>query len=563
MGRDMPIDYKEIEAKWQKAWSDAHAYEPEPDGRKSLMVNAAFPYVNTPLHIGHMRTYGTADIYARYKRMRGFNVLYPMGFHATGIPIIAVAKRIKNRDADLIEDLKSFNIPEEDILKMEDPNFCAEYIKDITEKSFHSIGLGIDWRRKFISIEPIFSKMVEWQFKKLNDKKVLERGLHPVGWCINENNAVGQHDTKGDVDPQIEEVIAIKFKDAKSDAYFLCATYRPETIDGVTNLFIGKDVDYVIAESNGVSYIMSYEAANFLGYQIEINIKEHIKVEDLLARRAINPYNNEAIPILPGYFVKSDKGSGIVMSVPAHAPFDYVALEELRRSGYAMDDIKYKQVIEIKRPKANNAQSVENEDDIKTGSDMPALAYLEALAGNQRSADAIEHATKMLYRAEARWGFMIDGKYKDLDEAKARELIKNDLLSSNMAIKTYELTNTTKAICRCGTPVVIKNVDQWFINYGKEEWKNEVRNYIKGVALFPPESINVFNKVIDWIDMKATERAQGLGTPFPLNKDHIIESLSDSTIYMTLYTYIHLLREANATPEQLSYEFFDYVLLGI
>ena len=200
----MTLNYAEIEPKWQKAWNEAHVYESDPDDRKGVLVTAAFPYVNTPVHIGHIRTYGVTDFYARYKRHRGYNALFPMGFHATGTPILAVAKRIAAGDAELIADLRKFDIPEEDIRKMSDIHFNVDYMIKITEEAFRLAGFGIDWRRKLKSTEPIYSKMVEWQFARLNDAGLLKQGSHPVGWCPNEGNAVGQHDTKGDAEPEIE-----------------------------------------------------------------------------------------------------------------------------------------------------------------------------------------------------------------------------------------------------------------------------------------------------------------------------------------------------------------------
>ena len=113
----------------------------------------------------------------------------------------------------------------------------------------------------------------------------------------------------------------------------------------------------------------------------------------------------------------------------------------------------------------------------------------------------------------------------------------------------YELTNEKPVFCRCGYRVVVKMVEgQWFINYGDKKWKDEhAKAYGVDEALSQKARINTFEKVLDWIDMRATESAQGLGTPFPFNKAHIIESLSDSTIYMSLYTYINILRDAEAT----------------
>src|SRR5271157_3838344 len=92
-------DSSSIEAKWRRIWAQEKAYQPDPKaGVEKRFVTAAFPYPNSPQHIGHARTYTTADIYARYLRLKGFHVLFPMGFHVTGTPILAMAKRIAKKD---------------------------------------------------------------------------------------------------------------------------------------------------------------------------------------------------------------------------------------------------------------------------------------------------------------------------------------------------------------------------------------------------------------------------------------------------------------------------------
>lgn len=232
------MDYKEIESKWQKRWAESKVFNPNINGNKSILITAAFPYVNMPQTLGHLRTYGTTDVYARYMRLKGFNVLFPMGFHVTGTPIIAIAKRVRQNDADLIETLKMFDVPEEEIPKMQDPYYIAEYFMKVTEEGMRRAGYSIDWTRKFNSIDPLFSKLVEWQFYKLKELGLLIQGSHPVGWCPNENNAVGQHDTMHDVQPEIEKITGIKFRVSNDDAFFVCATFRPETIYGVTNLLL-------------------------------------------------------------------------------------------------------------------------------------------------------------------------------------------------------------------------------------------------------------------------------------------------------------------------------------
>ena len=89
------MDANAIEAKWSRRWAEEKAFEGNPDPKKEKRyITAAFPYPNSPQHVGHGRTYTTADIHARYLRLKGYNVLFPMAFHVTGTPILAMAKRI-------------------------------------------------------------------------------------------------------------------------------------------------------------------------------------------------------------------------------------------------------------------------------------------------------------------------------------------------------------------------------------------------------------------------------------------------------------------------------------
>ncbi|MEM0202023.1 MAG: class I tRNA ligase family protein, partial [Candidatus Micrarchaeaceae archaeon] len=206
------IDFAAIEQKWQKEWEASKLFEHDPNDKKPLLVTAAWPYTNMPPHIGHLRTYGTADFYSKYMRMRGYNVIFPMGWHYTGTPILAIIKRLQEKDQSLIEELKAFGISDEEIASLDSPIKVADLFSKQFKEAFIKVGMGIDWRREFISIDPLYSKMVEWQFHHLMDSGYLVKGNHPVGWCDNEKNAVGQHDTKGDVQPEIEKMFMVKFQ---------------------------------------------------------------------------------------------------------------------------------------------------------------------------------------------------------------------------------------------------------------------------------------------------------------------------------------------------------------
>ncbi|MDE1871263.1 MAG: leucine--tRNA ligase [Candidatus Micrarchaeota archaeon] len=561
------INYKELEEKWQKAWNGAKLFEVEPNDRKPLLVTAAFPYVNAPQHMGHIRTYGTADTYARYMRMQNYNVLYPMAFHATGTPLLAFAKRIRNNDKELIDELKMFHVPDDEIKKMTDPRYIADYFIKSTEMGMKAAGYGIDWRRKFVSIEPLFSKFVEWQFMRLKEKGHITKGKHPVGWCPNENNAVGQHDTMHDVQPEIEKITVIKFKDASSDIFFGCATFRPETIYGVTNIFVGREVKYAIAKVNGERYYISHDALYNLKHQLDVTVERDISAQELLSKKALNPVNGKEIPVLPGFFVKSDVGTGVVMSVPSHAPFDYVAIQRLKADNYPMPEFEFTKIIEIE--KKGNIGIGRSLTDVSAGEavaqhpEIPALAYLEILHANENAIDdMIEFATKLAYREESHWGIMVVEEYKGMREPEARDLITQKLQGDSKAFAIHVISNDEPVYCRCGFRVVVNIVDQWFINYGDPKWKEPARKDLKEMRIRPEKLRHTFENAMEWIDLRATERKQGLGTVFPFDNTSIIESLSDSTLYMAFYTFDHILRGEKAEPENLKPEFFDYVMLS-
>ncbi|MGC9150078.1 MAG: class I tRNA ligase family protein, partial [Candidatus Micrarchaeia archaeon] len=115
--------------------------------------------------------------------------------------------------------------------------------------------------------------------------------------------------------------------------------------------------------------------------------------------------------------------------------------------------------------------------------------------------------------------------------------------------------------CRCGTEIKVKVVsDQWFINYGNEEWKKEAKECLKRMRILPEKVRENYLHVIDWLSLRACARAEGFGTRLPMDRSKIIEPLSDSTIYMAFYTISHILKNYDA--EKLNNEFFDYVFLG-
>ncbi|MCD6196463.1 MAG: class I tRNA ligase family protein, partial [Staphylothermus sp.] len=142
------------------------------------------------------------------------------------------------------------------------------------------------------------------------------------------------------------------------------------------------------------------------------------------------------------------------------------------------------------------------------------------------------------------------------------EKIKKKLESRGMAFTFYELNR--KAYCRAGGKIIAAKIKgQWFINYSVPWWKEKTREFVeKMLKILPLKYKKAMLDAIDWLEKRPCARKRGLGTRLPFDQEWIIESLSDSTIYMAFYTIIHIIRKNNIKPDQLKPMVFDYVFYG-
>ena len=160
-------------------------------------------------------------------------------------------------------------------------------------------------------------------------------------------------------------------------------------------------------------------------------------------------------------------------------------------------------------------------------------------------------------------GIMNDNTpYSGMPVSKVKEEVKDNLLKSNKAILFYELTNKP-VFCRCGSLCYVKILNnQWFLNYGNEKWKALAFECLNQMEIIPNEIIGEFENVFDWLKERACARKSGLGTLLPWDKDWIIESLSDSVIYMTYYIISKYVNTKNLEnyDNLIDDSFFDYIL---
>ena len=548
---------KKIEEKWQKNWERARIFEIDPDPSKpKYFVTVAYPYPNSPQHIGHGRTYTMADVHARYMRMRGYNTLLPMAFHYTGTPVLAMAKRLADNDQGLISDfINVYKIPEEKLKELTEPIAMARYFHQEIKTGMKEMGYSIDWRREFTTIDPQYNRFIEWQFEKLRQGGFITQGSHPVGWCPRDGNPVGQHDTEGDVEPEIGEFTLIKFTQGKT--FYPAATVRPETVFGVINIWLNPNTKYVKATVNDEQWIISQQSAEKLANQNrKVKVQETIEGKELIGKHVQNPATGKNILILPADFVEPKNATGVVMSVPGHAPYDYVALENIKK------DAQKLKLYGIKTEDVNSMKPI-SLIEVKEYSDIPAADVVKKMNIREQSDPKLEDATKEVYRHEFHNGKMKanTGKYAGVSVAEAKDKVKEDLIKEGNATTMYELLNRP-VFCRCKTECIVKIVrDQWFIDYGKPEWKALAHKNLDEMEILPEEVRQEFNNVIDWLHEKACARKSGMGTRLPWDKDWIIESLSDSTIYMAYYTIAKHIKQNKIQPNQLTDEAFDYIFL--
>lgn len=347
----IPYDYKAIEKKWQKKWEEAGIFHAENGSDKpKFYALVEFPYPSGQgLHVGHPRSYTALDIVARKRRKNGYNVLYPMGWDAFGLPTENFA--IKN------------HIHPEIVTKNNIAHFKEQLV---------SLGFSFDWSREINTTDPDYYKWTQWIFLKLFEKGLAYKKEMSVNWCTsckcvlaNEEvvNGVCErcgsevvHKVKSqwmlkiteyaqrlidDLDglDYIERVklqqknwigrstgAQVKFNTTAGDVLEIYTT-RPDTLFGATYMVISPEHPFVEkwAESlENIDEIRAYraEAAKKSDFERTEVAKDKTGVR-LCGVEAINPVNGNKIPIFVSDYVLMTYGTGAIMAVPAHDTRDY------------------------------------------------------------------------------------------------------------------------------------------------------------------------------------------------------------------------------------------------
>ncbi len=540
---------------WLKVWDEKHAFEPDPvAGKKKVFVTFPFPYMNAAVHVGTAFTAGHLEFYSRFKRLQGFNVLFPWAWHWTGQPIVGMSKRLREGDPAVRRTfIELDHVPEKEVAKFVEPEYLASYYTKQSRQVMKETGFSIDWRREFRTIDPAFRKFVEWQYFHLRELGYVVQGTHPVVWCPFDKSPTGDHDRMEGEGVSPTEFSLIKFH--LGEFALVAATLRPETIYGATNVWVNPDADYTEARVDGELWVVSATSLTRLSEQKHdvVPVRE-FKGSELLGRYAIAPLTGKSLPILPGRFVDPSLATGVVYSVPAHAPYDLMALRDIQE-GRVQVGRQVKEIADGIAPVPILA--------LPGYSKVPADDVVRKLSIKDSVDPNLEAATQELYSAEFHRGVLTQasGPLAGLTVAEAKDKSLVLMAKTERLSKMYELPE--KVVCRCGTRCYVKILEnQWFLNYSNPEWKAKAKLVIDHAAMFPEEARQMFYSTIEWLNDWPCARRSGMGTRLPWDKDWLVETLSDSTIYMAYYSISKFVNMEKIGPDSLTPEVLDYVLLG-
>ncbi len=559
-----PYDAHEIEAKWQRAWEEKKVYRAIASPAKpKFFACVPYPYVNGYQHLGFATSFLRAEFLARFKRATGHNVLFPQAFHCTGLPILGAAKRVAENEPGQIEILRGMGVPNEEIPKFADPLHWIDVFPAATREDLRALGAGVDWSRSFITtpLNPPYDAFVRWEFRRLKEGGYVQLGKHPVIWCPKDGAPIGDHDRLEGEGVQPIEWTLLKFPFA--NLFLVAATLRPETVFGQTNLWVDPEAAYVTADVDGETWVLNRLAAQKLGEQGHaVRVTGEVRGRDLIGREVVAPGIDRPIPVLPGAFLDQGRGTGIVTSVPSDAPDDWVALRDVQRDeGLAREfGLDPAAIAEIKPIPIIRTEG---------WGPLPAVEIVDRMGiGDQREREKLAAAKAEIYKSGYYTGVMAEaaGEFAGVRVEEAKERIKQRLRETGQASTLWEPAEDV--VCRCTTRAIVKVVeDQWFLVYGDPAWKKGAHEALERMILYPEAVRKQFHHTVDWLKDWACAHHQGLGTKLPWDDHWVIESLSDSTVYMAYYTIAHALQDGKLRSEvpwaqRLTDGFFDYVFLG-
>ncbi|ROW04107.1 hypothetical protein VSDG_00917 [Cytospora chrysosperma] len=597
----------------------------------------AYPYMNGVLHVGHAFSDSKVEFMVGWERMKGKRVLWPQGYHCTGLPIKASADKIakevkmfgqsfenydeeaeiamekpagkentvqaKNEDVTKFKATKgkanaktvkakyqfqimeSVGIPRNEIHRFADANYWLEFFPPLCRRDLSALGCRIDWRRQFVTTDanPYYDAFVRWQMIRLKELNKIKFGTRYTIYSIKDGQPCMDHDrSEGEgVGPQ--EYTALKLKVLEwapkaaeaikgklpegSNVFFVPATLRPETMYGQTSCYVGPKLSYGVYQASETDYyIITDRAARNMAFQgllkedgVIPTSKAELKGSDCIGTLVHAPLSlhKDGVRILPMDTVLETKGTGVVTSVPSDSPDDYATVRELAKKADFYGIQKEWAELEIfpiiSTPSYGNICAQHLVEKLKIAS--------------PKDAKPLAEAKELAYKEGYYQGTLLVGKYKGEKVEIAKAKVRGDLIAAGEAFAYAEPEGVV--VSRSGDKCIVALMDQWFIDYGEAKWRDQTIDWVQNnLNTYSGETKNAFIGVLNWLNQWACARTYGLGSKLPFDPTFLVESLSDSTIYMSYYTIVPWLHtdlygkakgKGEITAEQMIDEVWDYI----
>ncbi len=407
------MDFKTIEKKWQTKWEEQKVFKvTEESKKKKYYVLEMFPYPSSSgLHMGHALNYSIGDIFSRFKRMQGFNVLYPMGFDSFGLPAENAAIKAKSHPKKFTEVA------------------ITNYIKQMK-----MLGLSYDWSRTIQTHKPEYYKWDQWIFLEMFKKGLAYKKDAPVNWCPKCNTVLANEQVHNgkcwrheDTPVQVKHLSQWFLKTtayAKELNNFEQLQGWPENIKKLQKNWIGR------SEGTQITFFINKKPWNIFttrpdtlfGVTFMVVAAQHPLLDELVTPEqkkavdafkkklnavseeeidklekegvftgsyALHPITNEKIPVYAGNFVLAEYGSGMVMAVPAHDQRDFEFAKKY--------NIPIKRVVEPKEQKKTQQNNNDkNRDELKEAYTGDGVLINSGEFSRQENRDAIVNITSFL-----------------------------------------------------------------------------------------------------------------------------------------------------------------------
>lgn len=530
-------EYLQMEASAQKLWSSHKAFEPVGPAEQQQFESGKFfatfpyPYMNGKLHLGHSFSLSKVEFYVRYKRLTGHQCLLPLGFHCTGMPILACADKLKR-------EMAMYGNP---------PKFPSEEEEE-TEKMEN--GQGDDAKLDADALAAQNKTKNKGKAKKT--KVAAKSGTAKFQWQImRENIKLSPEESANLTEEQCQSKIDLEIAKFANPEYWF--EYFPR--EAITDLqAFGLSADwrrtFITTEKN--PYYDSFVRWQFW------HLKKNNRIKFGKRHTIYSPRDQQPC-------MDHDRATGEGVAPLEYTLFKIKLKNPLPETLDHMIEANSKSKVFLLVATLEPDTMLEQSDSwIKPETKYVVFKLLNDEVGICSERTALNMSYQNLTPN--------NGKVDALCELKGQQLLQC-ALEEDLTNRIKYMEPEKQVMSRSGEECVVALCDQWYLDYGDESWKQDVKKALSQLETYTEETKRNFEITVDWLHEYACSRTYGLGTKLPWDEQWLVESLSDSTIYMAYYTVSQYLQHnslvespdnsfGTISPAHMTPSVWNYIFFG-